>query len=90
MTPIEPPGSSTVAGEAASPPEPANDNWGVASDWRTPAETMQMIRRMKDEMRRELAADFTLRACPEHRKYWEILIEMEKCARWQLYGEREG
>lgn len=72
----------------AEPPPPDNDNWRMASAWETPAECLQTIRRMKEEARRELAADFRLRACPDHRRYWETLVEMEKCARWQFYGER--
>ena len=79
-----------ITGDGATPPEAANDDWGLTSDGQTPAEAMQMIQQMKVAMRRELAADFTLRANPEHRLNWDILIEMEKCARWHFYGEREG
>jgi hypothetical protein len=79
-----------LAGEAASPPEPANDNWGLVAEGQTPAEAMQIIRRLKARMRAELAADFRRRADPEHRQNWDILIEMEKCARWLFYREREG
>ncbi len=73
----------------SEPPVAANDNWGMASAWETPAECLRSIRRMKAEAKRDLAADFRLRACPEHRQYWETLIEVEKCARWQFYGERD-
>lgn len=82
--------ASCGVGELVSLPTPGNDNWGVASSWQTPAEAVQKIRRMKDEMRRELAVDFTLRACPIHRRHWETLIEMEKCALWHYYGMRQG
>lgn len=72
----------------SSSPMPANDNWGIASDWQTPAEAMQSIHRMQADMRRELVADFTLRSDPQHRQEWETLIEMEKCALWQFYRIR--
>lgn len=81
-------GTRFVAGEGLTPPVPANDNWGVASSWQTPAEALQQIHRMMDEVRRELAADFRLRGCPTHRRHWETLIEMEKCALWHYYGVR--
>lgn len=81
-------GTRVLTGEAATPPRPANDNWGVASAWQTPAEALQMVRRMREKMRRELHADFRLRADPTHRRYWETLIEMEKCALWHYYGIR--
>jgi hypothetical protein len=67
---------------------PDNDNWRLMPDWRTPAEFMQWIRQDKERMRRELAADFRLRSCPQHRLDWEILIAMEKCALWHCYGVR--
>jgi len=79
-----------LTGEAFTVPTGDNDNWGVASSWETPAEALQKIRRMKDEMRRELAADFTLRACPKHRQVWECLLAAEKCALWHYYGVRPG
>lgn len=65
-----------------------NDNWGVCSEWQTPAEALQKIRRMKAEMRRELAADFSLRSCPKHRMIWESLHAAEKCALWHYFGVR--
>ena len=77
-------------GETIPLPTPDNDNWGVASSWQTPAEALQKVRRMKDEMRRELAADFTLRASPTHRQIWESLLAAEKCALWHYYGVRQG
>lgn len=76
--------------EPLSLPTPDNDNQGLAPPWRTPAEVLQMIRRWRQEMREELAADFKLRACPTHRRHWETLIEMEKCALWHYYGVRQG
>ncbi len=78
----------TTAGEGGTPPQPDNDNWGVASAWQTPAEALQKLRRIKEEMRRELQADFRLRSDPEHRLLWETVIEAEKCALWQFYGIR--
>lgn len=84
----ESPSVRIVMGEAVTPPEPHNDNWGVASKWQTPAEALQKLRRMKEEMRRELRADFRLRADPTHRLHWTMLVEAEKCALWQFYGIR--
>jgi hypothetical protein len=79
-----------VVEEALSLPTPDNNNWTVASSWQTPAEALQKLRRIKDEMRRELAADFTLRACPKHRRIWESVLAAEKCALWHYYGVRQG
>lgn len=62
-----------------------NDNFPVAAHWQTPAETVQTIRRWRQEMRQELRADFSLRACPEHRKRWELMHAMEKCALWLYF-----
>lgn len=81
-------GPCFLSGDDLTPPVPDNDNWGVASSWETPAEALQNIRRMKARVRQELAADFTLRASPKHRQYWDILIAMEKCALWHYYGVR--
>lgn len=74
--------------EAWPQPAHANDNAGVKPDWMTPAELMQWVQRTRDEMRRELAADFTLRTCPTHRRHWQALEEIEQYARWHYLGER--
>lgn len=74
--------------EPLSLPTPDNDNWRLMPDWRTPAEFMQWVRQRKERLRRELAADFTLRACTEHRKTWDITLAMEQCALWHCYGIR--
>ncbi|MCZ2109938.1 MAG: hypothetical protein LC118_10300 [Dehalococcoidia bacterium] len=66
-------------------PTPDNDNWRLASEWQTPAEVLQLIRRWKTQALEELREDFSLRACPEHRKTWEITLAMEKCALWHYY-----
>jgi hypothetical protein len=83
-------GIRIITGDTNAPPRSDNDNWTVASSWETPAEALQKLRRMKGEMRRELAADFTLRACPKHRRIWESLLAAEKCALWHYYGVRQG
>ena len=80
-------GVRLIAGEMN--PAADNDNWGVCSWWQTPAEALQMLRRTKDEMRRELAEDFTLRSCPKHRMLWECVHAAEKCALWHYYGVRD-
>ena len=82
-------GVSIMVGNA-TPPTPDNQNIPMCSTWQTPAEALQKLRRMKAEMRRELAADFTLRSCPKHRTMWETLIGAERCTLWQYYGVREG
>jgi hypothetical protein len=74
----------------AEPSQPANENGGVAPAWQTPAEALQDIRRMKARWKQELAADFRRRSCPKHRETWEILVAMEKCIRWHVYGERSS
>lgn len=88
MTPSDVFAMCITAGEGTTRPVPANDNWGVASDWQTPAEALQLIRRWKHRIQRELVADPQLWRCPEHRLTRNIRYEMEKCARWQFYGER--
>lgn len=66
-----------------------NDNWRLFPEWSTPAEFMQRIRRHKENLRRELAADFRLRNCPEHRLTWEIAEAMERCCLLHYYGVRD-
>jgi hypothetical protein len=80
--------TSFVVKEASPSPHAANDNLFLMHEWRTPAELMQRIRRWRDELRRELAADFTLRACPKHRKRWDELNAMEACCRWHHFREQ--
>ena len=70
-------------------PTPDNDNWGVASNGHTPAEAPQVIRRRKSRGKREVAADFSLHACPGRRKTWEFTIAMEKCALWIYHRIRK-
>lgn len=77
-----------MAGEGGKLPQPDNDNWDLAPAWQTPAEVIQRIRRMKEEMRQELRADFRLRTDPKHRMYWESLLGLEQCALWKFYGIR--
>ena len=81
-------GVRLIVGETA-PPTPGNDNWGVCSDWQTPAEVMQWLRQRKGRLSRELAADARLWACPEHRLTRTITLAIEKCALWHHYGVRE-
>jgi hypothetical protein len=76
------------AGEAVSPPTPDNENLRLMEEWMTPAEFMQWVEQTREGMRRELAADFTLRACPKHRTRWENLDAMERCCRWHYLGVR--
>lgn len=66
-----------------------NDNWRLFSDWMTPAEFFQWIRRRKERLLRELAADFRLRSCPEHRLTWDVTIAMERCGRQRFHGGQE-
>ncbi len=63
-------------------PTPDNDNWRVAGNGQTPAEALQVIRRWKSRGKPEPAADFSLRACPEHRKTWDITVAVENWALW--------
>jgi hypothetical protein len=81
-------GLRLLAGEAVSPPTPNNDNWRMMPDWRTPAEALQKIRRWKEQIGRDLAADDRLWACPEHRLTRKITLAMERCALWHFYGVR--
>jgi hypothetical protein len=81
-------GTSFIAGELNAPPKPDNDNWRLMPEWRTPAEFLQLIRREKDRLRRELLADARLLTCPKHRRTWSIRLAMEKCCLWHYYGIR--
>jgi hypothetical protein len=78
-----------LTGESFATPTPDNDNWKLKKDWMTPAELLQWVRRTREEMQRELAADFSLRHCPKHRGIWESLAALERCARWQYCRVRK-
>ena len=75
-------------GEDRPPPAADNENLRLLSDWMTPAELMQWLRREEKRLNKELAADERLWSCPEHRLTREINQAMERCARWHCYGER--
>jgi hypothetical protein len=77
-----------LLGDAFIVAEADNTNWRLMPDWMTPAELTQWINRRKERLRRELAVDFRLRSCPEHRLTWEITLAMERCAMWQVHGVR--
>ena len=62
-----------------------NNNWEAKPDWMTPAELMQIVRREREKMRRELADEF---ASPQHRHFWESLNGLEAFARWRWFRER--
>lgn len=81
-------GTRCLVGEAVSPPPADNDNWRMMPEWRTPAEALQKIRRWKEQIWQELAADDRLWACPEHRLTRKITFAMERCALWHFYGVR--
>jgi hypothetical protein len=82
-------GTRFITGGACLRPRPNNDNLRLMADWMTPAEFMQWVNRTREEMRRELSADFSLRNDPEHRRQWDVLHAMERCALWHCYGVRE-
>lgn len=82
-------GTSVTVDEELRLPQPENDNGGVAAPWQTPAEALQWVRRRKQRLCRELASDAHLWACIEHRLTRTIAIAIERCARWQYYGERD-
>lgn len=69
-------------------PSPANDNWPMCSDWMTPAEALQILRRMKARLQKQLEEDFTRRHNAEFRQDWEVLVGAEKCTLWHYYGVR--
>ena len=82
-------GTRLIVGDLP-PATPDNNNWPLMEPGRTPAEFMQWVRREKDRLRRELAADPGLLACPDHRLTREITLAMEKCCLWHYYGVRAG
>ena len=69
-------------------PAPDNNNWRLMEEGKTPAEFMQWLKATREEMRRERAADPSLRHSPKHRRHWETLDAMEKCCLWHHYGVR--
>jgi hypothetical protein len=81
-------GTRAHTAPAIVPPAADNDNMQLMEAWMTPAEFLQWLRRTREEMRRELAADFSLRNCPKHRRHWDALSAMERCALWHYYGMR--
>lgn len=81
-------GIAFLTGEAFTTPKPDNNNWRLLSDWETPAEFMQWVRKEKERLRREVAEDPSLLACSEHRLTLDITLAMEKCALLHCYGVR--
>jgi hypothetical protein len=77
-----------LTGEAFTAPTPHNDNCGVAGDWITVAEAIQLVKSWQRQSCRELVADPRLWACTKHRLTRNISYAIEKCARWVHYGER--
>lgn len=75
-------------GKAFTTPQAANENLRLKADWMTPAELMQFIRREKDLLARELAADPSLLIDPKHRLWRVETTALEACALWHLYGVR--
>ena len=71
-----------------SPPE--NDNRRLKSDWMTPAEVMQWVRREKERLSRAVAQDARLWSCPKHRWEWDMTIGIEKMTLCLYYGLLEG
>lgn len=70
------------------PPPHDNDNMELSPPWRTPAETLQLIRRYRARTVRQLAADSRLWACRDHLLLRTIPLAMERCALWHFYGVR--
>lgn len=81
-------GTCFIAG-SPNPPRPDNENKLLMEPWMTPAEFMQWLRQTREDMRRELAADFSLRHRPEYQREWEVLNAMERCCLWHYYGVRD-
>ncbi len=81
-------GTRFLIGGTATP-RPDNENKRLMEAWMTPAEFMQWVRQTRDTMRRELAADGSLRDSPKYRRDREVLNAMERCCLWHYYGVRE-
>jgi hypothetical protein len=62
-----------------TPPTPDNENL-ILSDTRTPAEALQVARRIKTEICGELIADPQLWNCPDHRETRDLARGVEQCA----------
>lgn len=73
-------GGSPLVEAPDRPAEATNDNFPVKAHWQTPAEAVPTIRGWRREMREELRAGFSPRACREHRRRWDLMHAMEKCA----------
>jgi hypothetical protein len=89
MTSLDLIGTNIRLGEELTLPEADNDNKRLMEDWMTPAELMQWIQRTQEEMRQERAADASLLTCPKHRRQWDSLQAIERCARWHYFREPE-
>ena len=74
-------------GTAEQNPTADNENLQLLPDWMTPAELLQWIAQEKEQMQRELAADFRLRSNPKHRHDWDNLEALERCTLQRCYGE---
>lgn len=85
MKQIEP---GILTGEQADPPQADNDNLRVLSEWMTPAEVLQWVRREKVRLCREVASDPRLWFCPEHRRTWNARLGIEAIVIRQYYGGR--
>lgn len=65
-----------------------NENQRLLPDWMTPAELFQWISQEKLRLSREVAADASLWACPEHRREWDATLGIEQIALRQFGQEQ--
>lgn len=79
MNPAPHIGVSIITGTECTPPAPDNENLFL-SETRTPAEALQVARRIKKEMSGELKADHRLWNCPKHRQTRELVRGLEQIA----------
>ncbi len=56
----------------------------------TPAEVLQWVRREKERLSRNLAADARLWACPEHQRTWNATLGIEQVTLRQCFGIIDG
>lgn len=66
-------------------PSPANENLRVKSDWMTPAEALQTVRRIKRRLQRENLEDRVLFMSAHKRRVWDEVLVCEQCLLWKYF-----
>jgi len=63
----------------------ANDNNKVKSDWMTPPEALQLIRRIKQKLQMENIESQALFYSAPRRRLWDEIHACEQCLLWKYF-----